>query len=92
MKPLAFFTSLYLLGVVAVCVLAFALHGNPRAGYWDFVTLGISYTIVLAVVGGVFGAIHRIREAEGDLELQGELDGPLPDAIMLRPRPAAGAA
>ena len=59
------FSTLFL---VALCLHALRTPPEGSLGA-DLLALGLSYGVILATLGGVFGVIRLIREVEGEWEL-----------------------
>lgn len=61
------FSTLFL---VALCVFSIRTPPVASAGA-DFFVLGLTYGVVLAALGGVFGALRLIRQVDGEMDWGG---------------------
>ena len=61
------FSTLFL---VSLCV--FSIRTPPQASVGaDFFVLALTYGVVLAALGGVFGALRLIRQVDGEMDWGG---------------------
>ena len=78
------FSNLFLF---ALCV--FTLLTPPEASVAaDFLVLGLTYGVILAIAGGVFGGVRLICQAEGEMDW-GEAVSVSPSAVPSGSRTSA---
>lgn len=78
------FSNLFL---VALCVYAWTTPPQGSVGA-DALTLGLTYGVVLAALGGVFGALRLIRKVDGEMDWGGIAPAPVAASIRSVPTTA----